>query len=165
MKRRGLTIGLVLVLVIAASGCSWREVQLWFQVVKHSSISADQARSVADAVNLQRPEGCDSRFQAEATYSSGCVPNNETSVHCAGTNGDGPAVRGPLRETGWDAFGLDPEGDHQACVDPVGNLDLFGQVLSGIEVAPMAECEGILVSREADGTVSVEELRVGRAPG
>ena len=36
--------------------------------------------------------------------------------------------------------------------------------LSGIEVAPMAECEGILVSREADGTVSVEELRVGRAP-
>ena len=123
--------------MIATSGCSLREVQLYFQFKGHP-ISVDQAKATADLVNRNRPAGCDSRYVAVATYSTTCVPNNVTSVHCAGTAGDGPAVRGPLTLTGWDAFGLDPDGDKQACVDPVGSLDVLGQVLDGVEVAGWA---------------------------
>jgi len=58
-----------------------------------------------------------------------------------------------------------PEGGRGLAIShtPLVEAAAFG--LSGMEVAPMAECEGILVSLEADGTVSVEELRVRRAPG
>jgi hypothetical protein len=127
----------VVVLLIATSGCSLREVQLYFQFKGHP-ISTDQAKVTADLVNRNRPAGCDSRYVAGASYSTQCVPNNVTSVHCAGTPGDGPAVRGPLTLTGWDAFGLDPDSDGQACVDPVGNVDVMGQVLDQVEVAGWA---------------------------
>lgn len=42
---------------------------------------------------------------------------------------------------------------------PLVERAAFG--LTGIEVKPFAECEGILVRRDDDGTISVEELRLG----
>jgi hypothetical protein len=124
-------------LVVTASGCSLREVQLFFQIKGHP-ISTDQAKTIADSVNRNRPAGCDSRYAAGGAYATTCVPSNVTSVHCAGTTGDGPAVTGPLTVTGWDSFGLDPDGDKQACVDPVGDIDIMGQVLDQVEVAGWA---------------------------
>ncbi len=135
MKRAVVVVCAVLALVVASSGCTLREVQLWFQIKKHTSISTDQAKSIGDLVNSKRLPGCDTRYEAGTSYATQCVPNNETSVHCAGTSGDGPAVFGPLVVTGWDSFGLDPDGDKLACVDPVGSVDVLGQVLDGIEVA------------------------------
>jgi hypothetical protein len=137
LLRRFLVMFAVLGLLVASSGCSLREVQLYFQFKGHP-ISADQAKATADLVNRNRPAGCDTRYAPGASYSTPCVPNNVTSVHCAGTTGDGPAVRGPLTVTGWDAFGLDPDGDKQACVDPVGSADVMGQVLDQVEVAGWA---------------------------
>ena len=32
--------------------------------------------------------------------------------------------------------------------------------LTGKEIAPMRECEGLLITRSDDGTISVEELRL-----
>jgi hypothetical protein len=60
------------------------------------------------------------------------VPDNATQVHCLGTDGDGPVVRGPLTVKGWDPFELDPDGDKNACVDPGAQFDYFGQELDGI---------------------------------
>ena len=37
--------------------------------------------------------------------------------------------------------------------------------LTGVEVEPFAECEGILVSQDEAGTISIEELRVGTPAG
>ena len=43
---------------------------------------------------------------------------------------------------------------------PLVERAAFG--LTGAEVAPFRECEGILVRRDADGTITVEELRLAR---
>lgn len=130
MNRRGVgVVALAMVLVVAASGCSLREVQLWFQFNKHQAISRDQARSLADLVNSKRAPG-----RCDGNYVGSCVPDNATQVHCAGTDGAGPEVRGPLTVRGWDSFELDADGDRQACVDPVGTLDTFGQEFDGIAV-------------------------------
>ncbi len=138
VRRVIVTTSAVIALLIATSGCSFREVQLWFQVVKHTSITTDQATSVANAVNSKRAAGCDTRYSPGASYATQCVPNNVAAVHCAGTTGDGPAVRGPLLVTGFDAFLLDPLGLKTACVNPVGNLDLVGQVFDHVDVAGWA---------------------------
>ncbi len=37
--------------------------------------------------------------------------------------------------------------------------------LTGDEVEPMAECEGLLICLDADGMLTVEELRLGEPPG
>src|SRR3954468_21118713 len=101
-RRRGASLVAVLALVGVSSGCSLREVQLWFAINRHQAISRDQARNLADLVNSKRAAGgCD------GNYSGSCVPDNATQVHCAGTGGDGPSVRGPLTVTGWDSFELD----------------------------------------------------------
>lgn len=77
---------------------------------------------------------------------------------------------------GRDATGGSPEGmaaGIRALLDqvPAGGRALaishtplveraaFG--LTGREVAPMRECEGILITRRDDGTIEVEELRLG----
>ncbi len=76
---------------------------------------------------------------------------------------------------GHDASGGSPEGmaaGVRALLDqlPEGGIGLaishtplveraaFG--LIGIEVAPLRECEGILVRRDHDGTITIEELRL-----
>ena len=76
---------------------------------------------------------------------------------------------------GHDASGGSPEGmaaGVRALLDllPDGGTGLaishtpfveraaFG--LTGVEVTPFRECEGILVRRDADGTITVEELRL-----
>jgi hypothetical protein len=60
---------------------------------------------------------------------STCVPDNVASVHCAGSDGDGPSVMGPLKVGAYDPFDLDKDGDKAACVDPVGSIDVLGQVV------------------------------------
>jgi hypothetical protein len=42
---------------------------------------------------------------------------------------------------------------------PLVERAAFG--LTGIEIAPLQECEGILVRRDDEGVVTVEELRLG----
>lgn len=98
------------VATVLASGCSLKEVQTWFALRGHS-ITAQQAKDIADKVNAQSSAGCD------ANYADFCVPNNQTSVRCAGTDGAGPEI-GPVRIVGWDHFGLDPDGDKRACESP-----------------------------------------------
>jgi hypothetical protein len=129
MRRRiGLMVA-VLAIVGMASGCSLREVQLWFAFNRHEVISRDQAKGLADIVNSKRAaRGCD------GNYASGCVPDNATQVHCAGAPGDGPAVSGPLTISGWDSFELDPDGDKNVCDSPVGSFDMFNQQLGSIIV-------------------------------
>jgi hypothetical protein len=128
--RRFAVVVAVLALVGLTSGCSLREVQLWFAINKKQTITRDQARTIADAVNAKKaPGGCD------GNYTGGCVPDNATTAHCAGTAGDGVAVRGPLTVTGWDSFELDTDGDKYVCADPVGNLELFGQQLDQVVVS------------------------------
>ena len=46
---------------------------------------------------------------------------------------------------------------------PLVERAAFG--LTGIEVAPFRECEGILVRREDDGAITVEELRLAPRAG
>ena len=41
---------------------------------------------------------------------------------------------------------------------PLVERAAFG--LTGVEVAPLRECEGILVCRDDDGTITIEELRI-----
>ena len=92
------------------------------------------------------------------------LPDHEVIPGLAGRDATGGAPEGMA--VGIRAL-LDrvPEGGRGLAIShtPLVEAAAFG--LSGMEVAPMAECEGILVSLEADGTVSVEELRVRRAPG
>lgn len=133
MRRRTTAIAMVVGLALLSSGCSLREVQLWFQFNRKQVISRPQARSIGDLVNSKRqPGGCD------GNYTGSCVPDNATVVHCRGASGDGPAVTGPLSVTGWDTFELDPDGDHHACVDPVGQFDRFGQQIDGVRISGWA---------------------------
>lgn len=125
-------IGVVLVLcglLSVSSGCSLRQVQLWVLFNKKKSISTDQARALADLVNSRRAAGA-----CDPNYSGDCVPTNATTIHCRGEVGSGPSVKGPLTVVGWDHFGLDPDRDKLACVDPVGGFDRFGQELAGISI-------------------------------
>jgi hypothetical protein len=46
---------------------------------------------------------------------------------------------------------------------PLVERAAFG--LTGAEVAPFAECEGILVTQLEDDSISVEELRLGQPAG
>lgn len=93
------------------TGCSVKEVQTWFALRGHPSMSAARARDIADKVNAKTTAACD------ANYADFCVPNNQTEVHCVGTDGGGPPV-GRTRVVGWDHFGLDPDGDKVACDAP-----------------------------------------------
>jgi hypothetical protein len=55
------------------------------------------------------------RRDCNPNYSGGCVPNAK-DVDCEGGPGDGPKyVRGPLRATGDDVYGLDGDNDGVAC--------------------------------------------------
>ena len=110
MTRRRQVMVAAVVATVLASGCSLKEVQTWFALRGHS-ITAQQAKDIADKVNAQSSAGCD------ANYADFCVPNNQTSVRCAGTDGAGPEI-GPVRIVGWDHFGLDPDGDKRACESP-----------------------------------------------
>jgi phosphohistidine phosphatase SixA len=54
-----------------------------------------------------------------------------------------------------------PEGGRALAIShtPLVERAAFG--LTGCEVAPMRECEGVLITRHDDGTIEVEELRLG----
>lgn len=137
-----LASGLIVVAVLS-TGCSVREVQMWFALRGAPDVSAAQARQIADAINPGiSPVGCN------PFYAGGCVPDNQAVAHCAGTIGEGPVIRGPLTVT-WDAFGLDPDGDNVACAgtNPIGAIDsvylsnetivMSGWALDGDSSAPI----------------------------
>ncbi|CAN5783123.1 hypothetical protein BH18ACT17_BH18ACT17_12040 [soil metagenome] len=56
-----------------------------------------------------------------------------------------------------------PEGGIGLAIShaPLVERTAFG--LTGIDVEPMRECEGILVTRDADGAIAIEELRLPEA--
>jgi phosphohistidine phosphatase SixA len=58
-----------------------------------------------------------------------------------------------------------PEGGTGLAIShtPLVERAAFG--LTGAEVAPFRECEGILVRRDAGGSITVEELRFSTEPG
>ncbi|MEZ5320511.1 MAG: CAP domain-containing protein [Microthrixaceae bacterium] len=118
MPSRRLVALLTATLVLAA-GCSIREVQAWY-AVRRFTITTTEARRVAEIVNANRAPGCDTNYE-------GCVPDNQAEVHCLGTAGAGPEISGPIRVTGWDHFGLDPDGNGIACegASPVGSIDVL----------------------------------------
>jgi hypothetical protein len=63
-----------------------------------------------------------SRKNCNPNY-SGCVPNAK-DVDCEGGPGDGPKyVRGPLRATGKDVYGLDGDSDGVACENGADDRD------------------------------------------
>lgn len=115
MKR--LVCGLVL-MTLVASGCSWTQVQTWFQV-RGASVTEQQAREIAVEVNKSEPANCD------PNYSGVCIPTNVTAAYCAGQPADGFAVTAPVKVTGWDHFKLGAGADGMACtgISPQGNLD------------------------------------------
>jgi hypothetical protein len=53
-----------------------------------------------------------------------------------------------------------PEGGVGLAIShtPLVERAAFG--LSGVEIAPLRECEGILVRRADDGAITIEELRL-----
>ena len=159
-------LALVAVLtVIVASGCSIREVTLWFQV-RGATISEGQAEEIAAKVNAKRPAGgCD------ANYAGECVPDNQARVHCKGTPGGvGPAIQGPLLVVGWDSFGLDPDGDKVACNtrSPIGSLDVsyqkgIGLVVSGWALDPDGPTTAVDVHIYDNGAGHAAPANVERA--
>lgn len=57
-----------------------------------------------------------------------------------------------------------PDGGRGLAISHTPLVEAAALGLSGVEVAPMAVCEGILVTLGDDGGITVEELRIGRAP-
>jgi phosphohistidine phosphatase SixA len=56
-----------------------------------------------------------------------------------------------------------PEGGRGLAISHTPLVEAAALGLSGIEVAPLGECEGILVSQADDGTLTIRELRGGGA--
>lgn len=71
---------------------------------------------VADGTFVKSNANTTSRSTASCNSNySGCVPI-ASDVDCAGGSGDGPKyVRGPIRVTGYDVYGLDRDNDGIAC--------------------------------------------------
>ena len=126
--RKTAVVVAVLALVAVASGCSVREVQS----VRDQPEAGDQLGAGEEHRRPRELEAAAGPVRPQLR--GGCVPDAIAEVHCAATSGDGVVVRGPLIVTNWDSFGLDPDGDKQACVDPVGAVDYLGQELDSIAV-------------------------------
>jgi phosphohistidine phosphatase SixA len=57
-----------------------------------------------------------------------------------------------------------PEGGRGLAISHTPLVEAAALGLSGIEPAPMAECEGVLITLMDDGSITVQELRLGSAP-
>ena len=53
-----------------------------------------------------------------------------------------------------------PEGGRGLAIGHTPLIEKAVLGLTGAEIAPLAESEGVLLTQDADGTISVEELRV-----
>jgi phosphohistidine phosphatase SixA len=74
-----------------------------------------------------------------------------------GPEGDAPSalgecVRGLLRHV--------PEGERGLAVGHTPLIETAVLALTGREVDPLAECEGVLLTEESEGELAVEELRL-----
>jgi phosphohistidine phosphatase SixA len=58
-----------------------------------------------------------------------------------------------------------PEGGRALAISHTPLVEAAALGLTGAEVAPMGECEGILITMDGGGVVSVTELRIGRSAG
>lgn len=54
-----------------------------------------------------------------------------------------------------------PDGGRGLAVSHTPLIERAVLGLTGTKIAPLAECEGVLVVQQADGSVSVDELRLG----
>lgn len=54
-----------------------------------------------------------------------------------------------------------PEGGRGLAISHTPMVERAAFGLTGLEVAPMRECEGLLITRADDGSIAVEELRLG----
>ncbi len=57
-----------------------------------------------------------------------------------------------------------PEGGRGLAISHTPFVERVALGLTGHEVPPMAECEGLLVTRKDDGSIEVQELRLGEGP-
>ena len=57
-----------------------------------------------------------------------------------------------------------PEGGRGLAISHTPLVERAALGLTGDEIDPLAECEGVLVTVEDDGSVRVDELRLGRDP-
>ncbi|CAN5435693.1 hypothetical protein BH10ACT3_BH10ACT3_11630 [soil metagenome] len=157
VRRRMLAVLSLVAAGTLVSGCSVVQVQVWMSLHGAPSMSAAEARVLADKVNADSSAGCDEY------YVGGCVPNDQAVVHCAGTIGEGPVITGPLTVDRWDHFGLDPDCDGIACngSPPTGAVDtlLENADETGILV------QGWTLDPDSDNSIAVHvyDNGVGRA--
>lgn len=57
-----------------------------------------------------------------------------------------------------------PEGGRGLAVSHTPLVERAAEGLTGDVVAPMGECEGLLLTSDGPGTITVEELRIGTGP-
>jgi phosphohistidine phosphatase SixA len=57
-----------------------------------------------------------------------------------------------------------PEGGRGLAISHTPLVERAALGLTGIEIEPLRECEGVLVTIDDDGSVRIEELRLGRDP-
>jgi FKBP-type peptidyl-prolyl cis-trans isomerase len=72
---------------------------------------AEQAAAAAQAA----PSTSSSSSSCDPNYSGACLDPNASDYDCAGGSGDGPKYTGPVTVVGVDHYGLDADGDGQAC--------------------------------------------------
>jgi hypothetical protein len=82
------------------------------QTVTRTLRQREEARTITLTVTKQAPatppsDNGGSRSGCDPNY-TGCVPTGRNNVSCSD-------VDGPVRVTGKDIYGLDPDGDGQAC--------------------------------------------------
>ncbi|HVF08986.1 MAG TPA: hypothetical protein VNC60_10450 [Actinomycetota bacterium] len=54
-----------------------------------------------------------------------------------------------------------PEGGVGLAISHTPLVERAALGLTGAEIAPLQECEGIVVRRDADGSITIEEIRLG----
>jgi hypothetical protein len=96
---------LVLALVVALSGCSAQQVQIWWAANGGGSLDTQTAQVFADFYNGR----CAPDYYP-------CLPHT-SDVDCLGGSGDGPAYTngGPVVILGADPYGLDADHDGIGC--------------------------------------------------
>jgi hypothetical protein len=71
-------------------------------------LAAEEAEAAEELEGEGESGGCDPNY-------TGCLDPTASDYDCAGGSGDGPLYTGPVEVIGVDHYGLDSDGDGQAC--------------------------------------------------